>query len=184
MTGTGVDLATRVFGNIHRVNQLAGRLPNLSNRVMNNPLGKLGAGLLGLPTERPLPRYAERRFSAERYPVHDAPDAILVIDTFSEWNHPELGRAAMALAERLGLRLNVDALAGGRLLRAARYQPGSCSTAPRRWRMRMCSPWTGRMRICPYIFLEPSCLSAFKDDYLTLVAPGIQPPPSRWLNAA
>ena len=26
----------------------------------------------------------------------------------------------------------------------------------------------------PYIFLEPSCLSAFTDDYLTLVDPGIQ----------
>ena len=108
----GVDLATRVFGNIHRLNQLAGRTPRLSNLVMNHSMGRWGADLLGIPTDRPLPRFAERRFSADSYTQHSAPDAILVVDTFTEWNHPEVGRAAMQLAARLGLRVNVRRLPG------------------------------------------------------------------------
>ena len=32
----------------------------------------------------------------------------------------------------------------------------------------------GAMAILPYIFLEPSCLSAFTDDYLTLVDPAFR----------
>ena len=108
----GLDLATRLFGNIHRVNQLAGRLPRLSNTLLNHPLGKFGADLLGIPTERPLPKYAESRFSADDYQRHADPDAILIIDTFTEWNHPEIGQAAMGLAARLGLRLNARRLAG------------------------------------------------------------------------
>ena len=66
----GIDLATRLFGNIHRVNRWAGLTPRLSNLALNHPLGKLGARLLGIPTERPLPEFAKRRFSAERYPRH------------------------------------------------------------------------------------------------------------------
>ena len=79
------------------------------------PLGDERApGTLGLPTERPLPRYAERRFSCRALRAeYDAPDAVLIIDTFTEWNHPEVGRAAMQLAGSASvLRLNVTAPAG------------------------------------------------------------------------
>ncbi|MDE2854879.1 MAG: FAD-binding and (Fe-S)-binding domain-containing protein [Chloroflexota bacterium] len=169
----GVDLATRVFGNIHRVNKLAGRLPKLSNIALDSSLGRAGASLLGLPTERPLPKFAERRFSAERYPVHDAPDAILLIDTFTEWNHPELGRAAMRLAERLGLRLNVDRLPGDACCGRPAISQGLLDSAKKMAHENVLA-LDGAHSDLPYIFLEPSCLSAFRDDYLTLVAPGLQ----------
>ena len=169
----GVDLATRVFGNIHRVNQLAGALPRLSNLAMNSPLGRAGAGLLGLPTERPLPKYADRRFSAERYPQHDAPEAVLIVDTFTEWNHPEVGRAAMLLARRLGLRLNVSRLPGQACCGRPAISNGLLDSAKGMAHdnvlgLQRANPDT------PFIFLEPSCLSAFTDDYLTLVDSGIQ----------
>ncbi len=169
----GIDLATRVFGNIHRVNQLAGALPKLSNLVMNNALGRAGAGMLGLPTERPLPKFAERRFSSERYPQYDAPDAVLIIDTFTEWNHPEVGRAAMQLAETLGLRLNVEGLPGQACCGRPAISKGLLDSAKGMARDNVLG--LGRAHHdAPYIFVEPSCLSAFTDDYLTLVDPGIQ----------
>ena len=162
----GVDTATRVFGNIHRVNRLAGRLPRLSNAMLNSALGKWGAGLLGIPTERPLPQFAARRFSAGRYPEHETPDAVLIVDTFTEWNHPEVGRAALALAERLGLRVNVQRLPGEGCCGRPAISKGLLDNAKRMARANVGALHGAQV---PLVFLEPSCLSAFSDDYLTLV---------------
>ena len=169
----GIDLATRVFGNIHRVNKLAGALPRLSNLVMNSTLGRAGAALLGLPTDRPLPQFAERRFSAERYPRHDASDAVLIVDTFTEWNHPEVGRAAMQLAEKLGLRLKIEGLSGAGCCGRPAISKGLLDSAKQMAHDNVLGLYRANPDL-PYIFLEPSCLSAFSDDYLTLVDPGIR----------
>lgn len=166
----GLDIATRVFGNIHRLNQVAGALPRLSNLVMNHSLGKWGAGLLGIPTDRPLPQFAERRFSAESYPQHAAPDALLIVDTFTEWNHPQVGQAAMTLAERLGLRLNVERLPGQACCGRPAISKGLLDKAKQMARANV-QGLQGAHAEAPLVFLEPSCLSAFSDDYLTLVAP-------------
>ncbi len=166
----GLDIATRVFGNIHRLNQVAGALPRLSNLVMNHSLGKWGAGLLGIPTDRPLPQFAERRFSAESYPQHAAPDALLIVDTFTEWNHPQVGQAAMALAERLGLRVNVQRLPGQACCGRPAISKGLLDSAKQMARANVMG-LQGAHAEAPLVFLEPSCLSAFSDDYLTLVAP-------------
>jgi len=169
----GIPLSTRVFGNIHRVNQFAGRLPGLSNFLLNHPLGKLGAEILGLPAERPLPRYADRPFSAASYPRHDRPEAILIVDTFTEWNHPEIGEAVMELARRLGLRVNARRLPGQGCCGRPAISKGLLDNA----KAMAGSNVLGLYRQhpdAPYIFIEPSCLSAFTDDYLTLVDPGMQ----------
>ena len=164
----GIDAATRVFGNIHRINRVAGRLPRLGNLMLNSALGKWGAGLLGIPSERPLPQFAARRFSAERYPQFDAPDAVLVVDTFTEWNHPEVGRAALALAGRLGLRVNVQRLPGQGCCGRPAISKGLLDGARKMARANVQALHGARAQV-PLIFLEPSCLSAFIDDYLTLV---------------
>jgi len=169
----GIDMATRVFGNIHRLNQVAGALPRLSNAMVNSALGKWGAGMLGIPTERPLPQFAARRFSAGRYPQHDAPDAVLIVDTFTEWNHPEVGQAALALALRLGLRVNVQRLPGQGCCGRPAISKGLLDSAKQMARANV-QGLHGRYADAPLVFLEPSCLSAFSDDYLTLVDPNDQ----------
>ncbi len=169
----GVPLATKVFGNIHRVNRLAGRLPKISNFMLNHPLGKIGAEILGLPTERPLPQYAERPFSAEPYPRHSEPDAILIVDTFTEWNHPEIGAAVMELAKRLGLRVNARRLPEQGCCGRPAISKGLLDNAKAMAQANVLG-LSRQSPDAPYIFIEPSCLSAFTDDYLTLVDPGIQ----------
>ena len=166
----GVDRATRVFGNIHRLNQLAGKLPRLSNLAMNHSLVKWGAGILGIPTDRPLPRFAKRRFSAGSYEQHETPDAMLIVDTFTEWNHPEVGQAAMALAARLGLRLNIQRLPGQGCCGRPAISKGLLDQAKGMARVNVRELDATNADV-PLLFLEPSCLSAFSDDYLTLVAP-------------
>ena len=169
----GVPLATKVFGNIHRVNQIAGRLPAISNFMLNHPLGKIGAEILGLPTERPMPRYAERPFSAEPYPRHAEADAILIVDTFTEWNHPEIGEAVMELASRLGLRVNARRLPEQGCCGRPAISKGLLDNAKAMAQANVLDLFR-RQPDATYIFIEPSCLSAFTDDYLTLVDPGLQ----------
>ena len=169
----GLARAPRLYGNIHRLSRVAGALPRLSNRLMNSRLGMLGASLLGLPTERPLPTFAERRFTAERYPRHDKPVAILIVDTFTQWNHPQAGRAAMRLAELLGLRLNVRRLPGQGCCGRPAISQGLLDSAKAMAHDNVRALFREGDEL-PYIFLEPSCLSAFTDDYLTLVDQDIQ----------
>ncbi len=169
----GIPLATKVFGNIHRINQLAGRLPGISNFMLNHPLGRRSAELLGLPAERPLPRYAERPFTADVYPRHDTPDAILIVDTFTEWNHPEIGEAVMELARRLGLRVNARRLPEQGCCGRPAISKGLLDNAKAMANANVLGLYR-QGTDAPYIFIEPSCLSAFTDDYLTLVDPGIQ----------
>ena len=79
--------------------------------MMNSALGKWGAAQLGIPTERPLPTFAPKPFSMPSSQP-SKPDAVLVIDTFSQWNHPEVAHAALELAERLGLHIKALRLPG------------------------------------------------------------------------
>jgi Fe-S oxidoreductase len=121
-----------------------------------------------------LPKYAERRFSAERYPSYDAPDAVLIVDTFSEWNHPEVGRAAMQLAEHLGLRLNAMRLPGAACCGRPAISKGLLDSAKAMAQENVRGLNVVHAEV-PLVFLEPSCMSAFSDDYLTLVASENQP---------
>ena len=163
----GIDLATRVFGNIHRLNQVAGRLPRLSNLVMNHSLAQWGMTALGIPTERPLPRFTERRFSSRTFPRHARADAILIIDTFTEWNHPEIGLAAMDLATGLGLRVNVQRLPGQGCCGRPAISKGLLDSAKAMAADNLRA--LAKAGDAPLLFLEPSCQSAFTDDYLSLV---------------
>ena len=170
----GIGLATRLFGSIHRVNRLAGKTPRFSNFMLNHPVGKWGAALLGIPTDRPLPQYADKPFAAlQNYPHHQRPDAVLVVDTFTEWNHPELGTAVMQLAEKLNLRFNVQRLPRQGCCGRPAISKGLLDNAKAMAHDNVLGLYR-QNRETPYLFIEPSCLSAFTDDYLTLVDPGIQ----------
>ena len=169
----GIPLATQVFGNIHRVNQLAGKFPKLSNAMLNHPLGKAAADLLGIPTGRPLPSYADRPFSAESYSHHVNPDAVLIVDTFTEWNHPEIGKSVMRLADVLGLRVNIRRLPDAGCCGRPAISKGLLDSAKAMAHANVLGLYRANGD-SPYLFIEPSCLSAFTDDYLSLVDPGLQ----------
>ncbi len=162
----GIDLATRLFGNIHRVNAIAGRLPRLSNALMQSALGKWGAGVLGIPTERPLPGFASRPFAMPAQQVA-TPDGILIIDTFSQWNHPEIAHAALSLASRLELRVNAIRLPGSACCGRPVISKGLLDSAKAMAKENIRA--LQNLPDAPLLFLEPSCQSAFMDDYPTLV---------------
>ena len=171
----GTPLSAQLFGNIHRMNQLGGLFPRLSNTMLNHPLGKWSlSNIFGISFERSLPNYAPKRFSQlATYPQHENPDAVLIVDTFTEFNHPEIGQAVMTLADKLHLKINVMRLPGQGCCGRPAISKGLLDKAKQMAHdnVRGLSQQNGTV---PYLFIEPSCLSSFTDDYLTLVDPALQ----------
>jgi len=167
----GVDLKTWVFGNIHTVNRLAGLLPGLSNVMLTSDFGKALMRLVGIPIERPLPTYAPKQFSATVDTSRkEGAAATLLVDTFTDYNHPEAARAVVEIAEALGVTLNVRPLPLGSVGRPA-ISKGLLDTAKRiaHKTLDALDPADG-----PYLFIEPSEYSAMIDDYQTLTDPAYQ----------
>ena len=79
----------------------------------------------------------------------------------------------MKLAERLGLRVNPRRLPGQACCGRPAISKGLLDNAKAMAHDNVLGLYREQVDI-PYVFLEPSCLSAFTDDYLTLVDPGIQ----------
>lgn len=171
----GIPLTARLIGNVHRLSRLASLAPKVSN--MLRPLMK---AVMGMASQRGLPTYAPQRFSqwwrhqkSEGY--LEAP--ILLLDTYTEYFHPEIGRALAYLMAQGGYRLRVERLAGegccgrpalskGLLDQAKRMATANVEYLYQRIERDSASQW-----MC----LEPSCMSAFIDDYPTLVNPSQQP---------
>ncbi len=109
----GVPLSTRIFANIHTLNRLGSLVPALSNAMMNNRLGKISFNAVGIPTKRPLPRFAGRRFSRMAGKDARRPQVTLIIDTFTEYNHPQIGMAVLKIAHALGIPITTRRLPAG-----------------------------------------------------------------------
>lgn len=161
----GVKLKTRVFANIHRLNWLGSLFPRLSNAILESRLGGWAARLAGIPTDRPLPKLAARRFTATPHPAH-APQAILIVDTFTEYNHPEVGEAFLKIAAVLGIEIGVMRLPGQGCCGRPAISKGVLDLAKS---LANRNVQALAHTTTPLIFLEPSCQSAFTDDYLELV---------------
>jgi len=163
----GIPFKKRVFGNIHRLNKLGAFFPRLSNFMLTNPLGKLAMRVGGIPTKRPLPRFAPQRFS-QLMPQPQQAQAILIVDTFTEFNHPQVGIAFLRIAEALGLRVEARRLAGQGCCGRPALSNGllDLGKALAQKNVQMLATTSPEL---PLLFLEPSCLSAFLDDYPALV---------------
>ncbi len=177
----GVPLRSWVFGHIHRMNQLGSLTPGLANMVMRSPLARWAFKRLGVAMERQLPLFARERFSVwyrKQYGRQDKettgqPDGrkapILIADTYTEYNYPYLGQAALRVAKAAGFQLRVwgprEIDCCGRPL----ISKGLLDDA--RWLARH-----NVKRMAPlvrsgerFMLIEPSCAAAFRDEYPDLV---------------
>lgn len=175
----GTPLRARLFANIHRLNALGSRVPLLANFLLSSKMGLAGAEWIGLPTNRPLPKLAKRRFSKlARSAAPSEAHATLIVDTFTEFNHPEIGLALLQAAGALGLRLNLMRLPADGCCGRPAISKGLLDQAKRmaNINVRKLADHAAKTKdLSPFIFLEPSCMSAFTDDYLTLVEADLQP---------
>jgi FAD/FMN-containing dehydrogenase/Fe-S oxidoreductase len=167
----GTPLRARLFGGIDRIARWGSRLAPLSNGVAQSlPARWAGDRLLGIDRRRVPPAWVRRTLRA-RYPRADrdtAPDApfALFADTFTNHHHPEIGVAAARVLAALGLRATL-APGGccGRPLISQGLLDAARAYAARNTRVL----YPIAERGARIVFLEPSCLSAVREDAPSLL---------------
>ncbi len=164
----GTPIRARFFGGVAEWSRAASVFPRLANVVQGWPVTRrLMDRFLGIEARRPLPKYADQtfiRWFRNRQPASDgvAGDVLLAADTFTNYQEPEIGKAAVRLLEAFGYRVVVPHLrCCGRpqiskgLLREARTSA--------EYNVQQLISWVRRGT--PVLGLEPSCAVTFRDEY-------------------
>ena len=105
----GIPFRSWFFANIERVNKLSQPFAPLVNAVLSSPLSK-ALTLIGIHPQRSLPRFAPETFSrwyqnrVQKSKEEDQPEILFFHDLYLEHNHPQIGKAAVAILEKLGVR--------------------------------------------------------------------------------
>jgi FAD/FMN-containing dehydrogenase/Fe-S oxidoreductase len=158
-----------LFGHIDRCAALASRVPRIVNAFASmRPLARPIQSAAGIAPDRRVPRFAVETFQRwmQRHPPRsDGRRVILWSDTFTNYFHPEVGRAAVQVLERLGYDVVVPPQACcGRPL----YDFGLLESA-REYLERVFATLVevieGDESI---VVLEPSCFAVFRDEALGL----------------
>ncbi|HEY6962118.1 MAG TPA: FAD-linked oxidase C-terminal domain-containing protein [Gaiellaceae bacterium] len=149
------------LGLIDRWSSLASHAPRLTNALA--PSTKR---LVGIDARRELPRFATQTFAAwfaSRPARDDGSPVVLWPDTFTNYFHPEVGRAAVDVLERAGFRVVLPRgrVCCGRPL----YDQGMLDRAKRYLQRSVAALPPG----LPVVGLEPSCVAVFRDELPNLL---------------
>lgn len=168
----GTPLSARAMGNVGRLAPLAQALAPVANFFLPlKPVRWLLEKTVGVDERRTLPRYSAQRFDTWfRRRAKPAAGALgrvaLFADTWTMFNQPEVGQAAVAVLERIGY--DVELVAYGCCGRP-QISKGLAREAQRMARGNVAALHAYVERGVPVVGLEPSCVAAFTDDYPDLV---------------
>jgi FAD/FMN-containing dehydrogenase/Fe-S oxidoreductase len=163
----GTPLRARALGGIHELSRWASKAPRLSNALLGSRLvRRINEKIAGIDRRRSLPRWAETTLQAHWTspgPRRGAPPArpvFLFNDTFTNYYHPGIGLAARDVLEAAGcgVRLAPNVCCGRPLI-----SQGLLSQA-RQLAHRNTARLHAALSGAPFLFLEPSCLSAMRED--------------------
>ena len=159
------------FGLIHTWSRLASIAPTLVNFFTQTPglraLAKWGAGMA---PERSIPPFAPQSFKEwfRARPVRNrqAPPVLLFADTFNNYFHTDVAKAAVEVLEDAGYRVIVPMqdMCCGRPL----YDYGMLTTAKSWLADILFKLRPAIQRGTPMIVLEPSCCAVFRDELVNL----------------
>ena len=169
----GLPLRSKFFANVAALGKIGSRLAPASNWILNNTFNRfILEKFLGIDVRRPLPLFARETFSEwfRRHPQkgldHDAPVVVLLADTFTNFNEPYIGKAAVKVLNSAGFRVLVPALkCCGRPM----ISKGMLSEAKELARQNVVVLSEYAKNDVPILGLEPSCVSTFIDDYRDLL---------------
>jgi FAD/FMN-containing dehydrogenase/Fe-S oxidoreductase len=176
----GTPLRARVFGHIRTLNALGAAVAPVANAALRLPgAGIVAEALLGISRHRALPPFARQTFLAwfnqhhsQRIPdlhspIPNSQSVLLFPDTWTIYNEPEIGIAAVRLLERLGYHVILPArsMCCGRPL----LSKGLVRSAQRLLRQQLdwLAPYAAHG--LPIIGLEPSCILTFRDELPDLI---------------
>ena len=175
----GLRIKDRLVAYLPRYAHRAARfalLLNLRDRIPG--LAKMTEILLGLSHRRTLPQWRRDRFSPQRElpppaaPIPKTREVVLLIDTFNTCFEPENARAALAVLQAAGYRVQCPQptdgtrpLCCGRTFLSAGLVEEARAEARRV--LETLKPYVERG--VPIIGLEPSCLLTLRDEYHSLL---------------
>ncbi|MBL0921705.1 MAG: FAD-binding protein [Phycisphaerales bacterium] len=178
-SGARVPLAERLMAEVRTLNRLGSLAPGLANAAQSGGLGRrLIGAVMGLHPRRSLPAFApslfqwsRRRARTPRRHGPARPRVVLFADCFTTYNEPHIGAAAVRTLEAFGYDVILPrsgccgrpAMSTGQLPRAIEQASDTLETL---------APFIEDPAVAAILVCEPSCLSAFKDDWLTLKIPG------------
>jgi len=148
-------------------------MPRLSNWLSSSAwTSGLFKWIVGMAPERKVPQFAPETFQhwfARRPTQSDSrkPSVVLWPDTFNNFFHTEVARAAVEVLEDAGFSIIVPHanMCCGRPL----YDYGMLKTA-RRWLLHILKTMRGEIRAgLPFVVLEPSCCAVFRDELANLL---------------
>lgn len=165
-------LRARIMANVRALNRLGSATPRLANFVNGlPPVRALIGALMDVHPKRSIPAFGpslERWHAGRRRAgAGSKPGVALFADCFCSFNEPHIGRAAVALLEALGYDVTIPrtgccarpAISMGLLPDAIRTADATLGAL---------QPLIEDESCRAILVLEPSCLSAFKDDWLDL----------------
>jgi FAD/FMN-containing dehydrogenase/Fe-S oxidoreductase len=178
----GIPLKDRLIAWLPRYAPWAARLPGLANLRDTVPgLARLGEVLLGLSARRSLPRWRGDAFLSGRGTIAASRqtqqrEVVLLVDTFNNYFEPDNARAALAVLEAAGYRVQLARpaedrdgtarpLCCGRTFLASGLVEQARAEAQRT--IAALQPYVARG--LPIIGLEPSCLYTLRDEFKSML---------------
>lgn len=170
----GFTIRDRIFGNIHRVSKLNSYFPSVVNYMSGTYAARIVTERIGISQERNLPQYADKKFST-LFRDHGsenpstAPNGKVVYfhDTWTEYFYPEIGEAACGVLRALGYEPEIvfKRECCGRPLLSKGMVKDAKELAHKNTELLGNYVSNG----IPVVGTEASCISALKDDYMSLV---------------
>ncbi len=165
-----------VLGWLPRWSNLAERMPRTVNALTGcRPLAAAAKRLGGIDRRRPLPAFATRTFSSwfGSRPARSVPGVVpnsgvlLWVDTFTDHFSPEVGKAAVAVLEDVGLHVSIPK--GNVCCGLTWVSTGQLDGARRQMRHTLDVLAPALALGTPIVGLEPSCTAALRSDIVELL---------------
>ncbi len=172
----GAPFVARVFGRVRELSRVASLTPRLANAVNRTGVARrMAERLLGIDRRRTLPEFAAPLHRRVRGRVIRRPDdlrggaqtVVVFGDCFTLYGERGLGEAAVRVLSAFGYRVALaDAGCCGRAMISTGLLEDARTTIDRT--INRLLPWLEDDRAESILVLEPSCLSAIRDDWLSL----------------
>ena len=169
----GQTLSGRIFGNIATLSRWGSFFAPISNWTLRSEtLRDLLESHVGIDRRRALPTFTSQTFVQWFKARGGSPEStdnrqvVLFPDTFTNYNHPELGRAAVKVLEHLGYQVVVPRVSCcGRPM----LSKGMMDKARQSAQANVDAVHPYVEQGAKLVGLEPSCILSFRDDYLDLL---------------
>ena len=170
----GLPLRNQFFGNIGALSKLGSFFAPFSNWANRLPAARrMLESQVGIDSRRELPPFASQTFVQWFRARGGSPDSVnrlgqvvLFPDTFTNYNHPELGRAAVKVMETLGYQVILPKV---RCCGRPMLSKGMLDKAKENAQYNVGAIYDYVESGAKLVGLEPSCILSFADEYADLL---------------